>query len=61
MGTNECGCGISASTVKRSAWKDGCTERINRLRDAYWKYLRKWMQKERYPIPDLTKEQKVKR
>lgn len=39
MGTNECGCGISASTVKRSAWKDGCTERINRLRDAYWKYL----------------------
>lgn len=31
-----CGCGSDISKVERKKWTDGCTDRINRLRDQYW-------------------------
>lgn len=38
MEKKACGCGVSADSIERKAWTDGCTDRINKLRDAYWKH-----------------------
>lgn len=32
------GCGASADSVERTKWKNGVTDRINRLRDQYWEF-----------------------
>jgi len=33
-----CGGGIEQQKIERSKWNDGCTDRINRLRDQYWQH-----------------------
>ncbi len=34
---NKCGCGANAESVSKEKWTKGSTERVNRLRDAYWR------------------------
>ncbi|MCL5070614.1 MAG: hypothetical protein M1308_06930, partial [Actinobacteria bacterium] len=33
-----CSRGVEQKKIKRSKWNDGCTDRINRLRDQYWEH-----------------------